>query len=345
MRMITTLIALSLAPAAVAPSFSQTNPDLHTYFTEYIRLTNEQIDSIHNGKPVAKTLRSRKGDEIFVFGAVYVKAAPEAYVKLSQDFDRLRSVSGVLAVSRFSSPPRLSDFNGFSLEKEDIEALKKCKPGDCDVQLPDRYIEDFRKSVDWSSPQVAEQINKALREAGLERLVAYQHEGNRALGIYHDKQHPVDVSEQFKYMLSYSEALPRYLPDFNGYLLTYPAGKPAKTEDGFYWAKVKFGLKPTLRVVHVTTSERDTSTGPVYVIAEKQLYASHYFQTALDLTFCVSDRPAQEKGFYLIKAMGSEQAGLTGVKGSVVRKAAVSRSTSSLQNSLTAIKDALEHPQ
>jgi hypothetical protein len=26
-----------------------------------------------------------------------------------------------------------------------------------------------------------------------------------------------------------------------------------------------------------------------YAIAEKQLYASHYFQTALDLTFCIRD--------------------------------------------------------
>jgi hypothetical protein len=44
-------------------------------------------------------------------------------------------------------------------------------------------------------------------------------------------------------------------------------------------------------------------------------------------------------------AMGSEQAGLTGVKGSIVRKAAVDRSVSSLQKSLTAIKNDLENNQ
>jgi len=80
-----------------------------------------------------------------------------------------------------------------------------------------------------------------------------------------------------------------------------------------------------------------------YAIAEKQLYSSHYFETALDLSFCVrgSDDPTKP-GFYLITAMGSEQAGLTGPKGSIVRKTAVGRSISSLQNSLTAIRNTLE---
>jgi hypothetical protein len=80
-----------------------------------------------------------------------------------------------------------------------------------------------------------------------------------------------------------------------------------------------------------------------YAIAEKQLYSSHYFETALDLSFCVrGNGDPTQSGFYLIMAMGSEQAGLTGVKGSIVRKAAVGRSVSSLRSSLTTIKNVLE---
>lgn len=145
-------------------------------------------------------------------------------------------------------------------------------------------------------------------------------------------------------MLSYSRALPKYLPDFYEYLLTYPTGKPAEVEDTFYWAKVKFGLKPTLRVVHVLTMHGKTPAEPSYTIAEKQLYSSHYFETALDLTFCVPEAADRKQpGFYLIMAMGSEQAGLTGFKGGIIRKVAVDRSASSLQKSLTAIMNTLEH--
>jgi hypothetical protein len=82
---------------------------------------------------------------------------------------------------------------------------------------------------------------------------------------------------------------------------------------------------------------------PAYAIAEKQLYSSHYFETALDLTFLLHDgQNSAEPGFYLIKAMGSEQAGLTGFKGSIVRKIAVDRSVSSLEKSLGIIKTTLE---
>jgi hypothetical protein len=67
------------------------------------------------------------------------------------------------------------------------------------------------------------------------------------------------------------------------------------------------------------------------LIAETQLYSSHYFQTALDLTFCVPEETEpKQPGFYLIMAMGSEQVGPTGFKGSIARKVAVERSASSL---------------
>ena len=166
------------------------------------------------------------------------------------------------------------------------------------------------------------------------------------MGVYNDKRDPTEVPQQFAYMLSYAKALPERLPDFYHYLLAYPNEKPANVEDTFYWAKVKFGLKPTLRIVQMVTMRGNPADPVAYAIAEKQLYSSHYFETALDLSFCVrgSDDPKQP-GFYLIMAMGSEQAGLTGVKGSIVRKAAVGRSVSNLQNALTTIRNTLEGNQ
>jgi hypothetical protein len=95
--------------------------------------------------------------------------------------------------------------------------------------------------------------------------------------------------------------------------------------------------------VQVVTPRGRSANEAAHAIAEKQLYSSHYFETALDLTFCVrgTDDPKQP-GFYLIQAMGSEQAGLTGVKGAMVRKVAVGRSAASLERSLAAIKTMLE---
>jgi len=209
--------------------------------------------------------------------------------------------------------------------------------------MPTSSIEELQRAIDWSAPDVSDQVNKYLQQTAIERLFAYQRDGNEALGIYNDKRDPTQVPQQFSYMLSYSELLPEQVPEFYRYLLAYPKGKPANVEDTFYWARVKFGLKPTLRVVQMVTMRGEATDPVAYAIAEKQLYSSHYFETALDLSFCVrGSDDSKQPGVYLIMAMSSEQAGLTGVKGSIVRKAAVGRSVSNLQNAWTTIRDTLE---
>ena len=337
---------LVLTVGSTRPGSSRSKPDLETFFRQNIGLTQDQIAAIRSGQPVAKTLPSRTPAEVFLLGAIYIHATPESYLKFAHDFDRLRTLPNYLALGVFNDPPQPSDLKGFSFDSDDIQGLKSCKPGDCLVQMPASSIEELQRSIDWSAAGVNEQVNQHLQKAALQGLITYQREGNQALGVYNDKRDPTEVPQQFAYMLSYSKALPENLPDFYHYLLDYPRGKPANVEDTFYWARVKFGLKPTLRVVQMMTM-KGTSTDPVaYAIAEKQLYSSHYFETALDLAYCVrgSGDPTQP-GFYLIMTMGSEQAGLTGVKGSIVRKAAVGRSVSNLQGALTTIKNTLEGNQ
>jgi hypothetical protein len=347
-RIVMPTVALLLLIAATAlPGFSQSNPDLQTFFQQNIGLSPDQVAAIQSGQPVAKTLPSRSPAEVFLFGAVYIHAAPESYIEFAHNFDRLRKLPSYLALALFSDPPQLSNLKDFTFDSEDFKALKDCKPGDCQIQMPTSSIEDLHKSVDLSAPDAKEQVDRLLQKTVLERLIAYQREGNQALGVYNDKRNPTEVPEQFKYMLSYSRALPKYLPDFYSYLLAYPNNKPANVEDTFYWARVKFGLKPTLRVVQMVTMRGNPADQVAYAIAEKQLYSSHYFETALDLAFCIrgANDPKQPAGFYLIMAMGSEQAGLTGAKGSIVRKAAVGRSVSNLQNALTTIRNTLQGNQ
>jgi hypothetical protein len=334
---------LVLIAAMPERGFSQANPDLQEFFRQNIGLTEDQIAAIRNGQAVAKALPSRTPDEIFLFGAVYIRASAEAYVRLAHDFDRLRRLPSYLALGVFSNPPEASDLKDFSFDSDDIKAVERCKPGGCLIQAPATSLEEFHRSIDWSAPDVNLEVNELLQKTALQFVLAYQREGNQVFGVYNDKRKPVDVAQQFAYMISYYKALPEHLPEFYEYLLSYPNERPANVEDTFYWAKVKFGLKPTLRIVHVVTMQGKPSDKVAYAIAEKQLYSSHYFETALDMSFCIPESEDQKNpGFYLIMAMGSEQTGLTGLKGSIVREAAVGRSVSNLRNALTAIRNTLE---
>jgi hypothetical protein len=315
----------------------------YTFFHEYVGLSDDEIQYIQRGKPIAKIMPSRVPDEVFVFGSVYVNSTPERYLKLASDIEALRKLPGFLAIQKFSDPPKLSDLDGFTLEESDVEELKNCRPGHCEIQLPTEAMEDFQRSVNWRAPDRADQANDLAQKMALDALGRYRQGGNAALGTYRDKDHPAKVAETFQSLLSRSKGLPVYMPELRSYLLDFPNAKSDNIRSQFYWEKVNFGLKPTLRIVQAIVYRGPDPSKLAAAVAEKQLYASHYFQTALDLTVCARDSSdPKAKGFYLITLKGSQQAGLTGFKGGIVRKAAVGKTRSSLERSLTALKQQLE---
>jgi hypothetical protein len=337
-----TLPLLLLLSGAELPAIGQ-EAEPYKFFREYVGLNDDQIAAIRRGKAMAKVMDSRTPDEVFVFGSVYVEATPESYLRFASDIDALRKLPSFLAIRKFSDPPQLSDLDGFTLEKDDVKQLKNCKPGHCEIQLPAESMEQFQKTVNWSAPDAEAQADHLAQQMALEALVRYNKGGNIALGTYRDKNQPAQVAETFQSLLSRSKALPAHLPDLDHYLLDYPAAKFDNIESQFYWEKINFGLKPTLRIVQAIVYRGARPTEPAYAVAIKQLYSSHYFETALDLTVCVkgTDSPNQ-RGFYLITLKGSKQAGLTGLKGGIVRKVAVDKTRSSLERALASTKEKLE---
>jgi len=325
-------VGLSLAAGQAA--------EPQTFFHNFVGLNDDEIRGIGEGEAVAKVLDTPTPDEVFIFGAVYINSTPERYLQMTSDIDALRKLPNYLALRKFSDPPQLTDLDGFSLGEEEIKELQHCKPGDCEVQLPTKAMENFQQSVNWSASDRTAQANHLAQQMALQALLQYQEGGNAALGTYRDKKHPIAVAETFASMLQQMKGMPVYLPELHQYLLDYPKAPSDAIQSDFYWEKVSFGLKPTLRIVQVVLFRGTPADKPAYAVAVKQLYASHYFETALDLTVCVKD--ANRNGFYLITVKGSQQAGLTGFKGSIVRKVAVDKTRSSLQRVLAAYKEKLE---
>ena len=121
-----------LALASLCPS--ETAEKLSAFFKENIGLRDSQIAEIDAGQAVVKILDSPKPSQVFVFGAISIRAQPASYVKLAEDLDRLRKLPNYLAIRRFSDPPELSDLSAFGVDADDVAELKKCKPDDCAVQ-------------------------------------------------------------------------------------------------------------------------------------------------------------------------------------------------------------------
>ena len=156
-------VLLLLSLVQLRPSNAQ-NVEPFKFFRDYLGLKEDQIAAIRNGKAIAKVVDSRTPDEVFVFGSVYVHSTPEKYLKLASDIDALRKLPSYLAISKVSDPPQLSEFNGFTLEADDLKQLKNCEPGKCDVQLPGEAMDTFKHSVNWSAPDAATQANHCTED-------------------------------------------------------------------------------------------------------------------------------------------------------------------------------------
>jgi hypothetical protein len=65
---------------------------------------------------------------------------------------RRKSNAAILEIGGFSKQPALADLQDLTLDPRDLQDLKACVVGDCDVKLSASMIERFRKEIDWAAP-------------------------------------------------------------------------------------------------------------------------------------------------------------------------------------------------
>jgi hypothetical protein len=302
------------------------------------RFSAADLRALDAGAAVVKSLDTPVRRELAHFGVVHIDAPSDRFVDRFRDIERFERGPGIPQIGRFGTPPRLEDLAALTLSGKDITALPTCRPGDCDVKLSTAAMTRFRNQVDWSSAKAALQAHDVARALILDLVQAYQANGNAALGRYDDRGEPLLVAEEFRALLASGNLLPLPVPGLMAYLEEYPRSRPSGVEDFFYWSTVDFGLKPTVRVNHVIIYPlASRPSGVSHVIAIKQLYASHYFQTTLELRFLVDDaRRANRPGFYLVSITRSRIDGTSGLKGSLLRSVISRRSR-------TAVRSYLEH--
>jgi len=327
----TAVVALGFATAALR---GQSQPK--TFFKNMIQLPDAEIQKIQQGQVVTKVLTS--GDAkygMLVFGAVYINAPVEKFAAALKDFPKLLENKVYLKVQEFSAigaPPKASDFAGITLEKKDVDELQTCKAGDCDIQIIN--VEDLQKRVDWKSPNRYEQANQIVREKILQGMVTYQKDGLKGLGSYKDRSQPMSLYEATKAMIDASYYLPKdKAGPIHNHVTEFPQGKMAGAEDHFYWEKIDFGQEPTIRVNHVSMFPQ--GAGPVkFVAVNKQLYASRYMRTAIQVFYCVPDTEKPGGGFYLIEMNDSRLPDFGGIKLGIVRKVATGKAVDATRDAL-----------
>ena len=307
----------------------------------------DDVRELERGSAVTRSLDTRVRQEVANVAAVYLNASPDEFVARFRDIEAFERGPGIPQIGRFGVPPRIDDLRPLTLDPEDVAELSRCRPGDCEVKLSAHAMTRFRDEVDWSSEDAGRQADEVARSMVLDLLRAYQAHGNAALGAYVDGKRPLPVADHFRSLLASRDPLPVPVPALLAYLDGYPQGLPDGADEFFYWTVVDFGMKPTIRLNHVTICPLPDrqSTGVAYAVATKQLYASHYFHTTLELRFLL-DRtgPGGRDGSALISITRSRNDGMTGFRGLFLRPIIRRRSRDAVRNYLEHVKRQVERP-
>jgi hypothetical protein len=309
------LLLVASTPTATYQNASTRFPSrLDTYFRNVVRLGVEELQQLAAGQPVTKLLDSDESKEVAVFGAIWINALIRRYAEAVKDIENFQRGGGFKVTKRISSPPRLDDFAQLQLPQDDIADLRACRMGDCALKLGEQALKRFRSEVDWNAPDANASANRLMRQLAFEHVSRYLAGGNDSLAVYRDTSRPTFVAQEFRSMVDSMPELTTYMPNMRRYLLDYPKFALPNATSLLYWQETEFGLKPTIRISHLTVREGADGT----VVTSKMLYASHYFWTGLELRVLVSD-PSRGSGFWFVTINRSRSDGLSGFTGMAVR--------------------------
>jgi hypothetical protein len=292
------VLQLAIGPVAAA---AETQPfELHDFLLNNLGFSQEELSVMESGEVVAKILDTTLTPEVAIFGMVRVNVTREFFLQNYGSQVPFIENSSALEIGKFSNPPSSTDIENLTLEQNDLEALKNCRVDNCEVKLSARNMERFQKEVDWSAADRDEAAAALFRQMLLEYVQAYLIAGDSALTEYDDKNYPLRLAGEYKGLLKESPYLYVYVPEFHRYLEEFPRGQLSNVENVLYWLKEDIGAKHAvvslLHVVSYQPAEPDIDL----VVACKQIYASHYFESSLGLTALVNDAQEGDSESYLL---------------------------------------------
>jgi len=304
--------AASVLCVVAFPLFAQSpEPPPRPFLRKVIQLDDQKLAAIDKGEVVTKQLETTDKPEIAAFGVVKAAGTPDLLLRLATDIKRFRQVPQIPQMGLFSRPPKLDDLKALTHPPDDINALKKCKPGSCDVKLGTAALEKVAK-IDWKAADAEAQATALLNQMIVDFVTAYQQGGTDAMGTIMDKKAPKTRTEEYKALLGHSPYLPEYVKEFNDYLGAYPKGKLADTEDVLYWTRDEFGLKPVVSIYHMTLHREPRGA----LIANKLLASTHFFNASLEILAGVPTPDG--KGLYLLSLLRTRIDPPTGMLGGIL---------------------------
>lgn len=334
-------MAYALLCAAASPAAAQTSlAELQQLLQQKSAFQETDFAALQRGEPVVRLTPAQNKREVAVAGLVTLHANADEFLQSYRDGLTRKSNGAILEIGTFGAAPALADLEALTLDAQDIEDLKDCVVGDCEIKLSAAMIERFAREVNWEAPDYAQQATRLLKTMLLEYVKDYRSRGDAALIDYHDKPNEVRLADEHQALTRASG----YLSDVFA-RVPRAASEMQPLEELLIWSKIKFGLKPVIAINHVTIYKRDRELGPQILAVSKQIYANHYFNSSLALTgFVTVAGPTSGVASYLVYENRSRADGLGGPFGKFKRSLVENKALEGLKGILERSKVTLEAP-
>jgi hypothetical protein len=307
-------IAICIAALASAQSQPQTAKD---FLRKYLAFSDADIAALDKGELVTKLPKVSDQREVAAFAAVRVNARPDQLATQFRDIVRWKKGESVPEIGKFSDTPLITDLAGLNIEPDDIKVLKKCKPGSCDIKLSAASMDQLVKGTNWAAENYQGQAENLFKKMLIDYVGSYKTGGNRYLVNYADQKQILKLSDDFNALLKESNYVTDYAPELANYIDKFPTASLPGSEDFVYWSKEKFGIQPVLSMTHVTIYPRRRGNTTEVLIASKQLYATHYFESSLAFTMMLPREGGE--GSYLLYLNRSRSDTLRGFLSGITR--------------------------
>ncbi|MFI5311871.1 MAG: hypothetical protein ACHQQ3_11595 [Gemmatimonadales bacterium] len=297
---------LAVAVVFVVPSLhagaQRSLPPLPVFEGRPIALSQAQLLALSHGEPVVEVLDSHDGRVVAVFGIAAVDAERKAFIARLTNFAISLRTPAMQGFGLFATPATATNVGAFTVSPADAASLKACRPGKCEFKLPAAEMARARATLDSGASGAARLVAYARRRAA-DYVNTYRARGNAAMVVYDDfGTTGVRASDAFAALLAASPWLSQNAPGLLQYLQNYPLARPAGASEAIYWSvETTKGLRPTMTINHVVVlSPADRPR--VTVEARKQIFASHYFEGALELLVAIdrADAPSGEGTWVIV---------------------------------------------
>ena len=314
-----------------APSaFSRAGADPFAFFRPSVTITASERVRLDSGYPFARILQAN-GLEVAVLAAVAVSIDGDRLVAWERRVEDLKKSKYVLAIGRFSDPPRIEDLAGLALDSTDVAAIKSCRPGRCNLKLSAVEMAQLQRVASQAAGDPSVAIQQAFRKIILDRVQQYQ--ANGYIPPYEDHGRDVQPSSRFALLLDHTQFLKDRLPELVKDLRHYPFNADNGADSFFYWSKERPARKAIVSVTHVRVVRSHNADLPDALIVGKDIFSSHYVDASLSMTALMRGDPKGKN--YLVYVNRTEVDVLHGIWEGTIRHSMQSH----LKNTANILRD------